>query len=83
MACATCHGTDGRTPTSIGESMYPRAADLGSPEVQRLSNNELFWVIKNGVRFTGMPGFGSLLSDDQIWQATYYVRSLGAASAHK
>jgi mono/diheme cytochrome c family protein len=83
MACASCHGTDGRSPTNIGKSMHPRALDLGSPEVQRLSKPELFWVIKNGVRFSGMPGFGNTLSDDEIWQATYYVRSLGAATKQK
>lgn len=80
MACASCHGTDGRSPTNIGRWMYPRVLDLGSPEVQRLSNPELFWVIKNGVRFSGMPGFGKTFSDDEIWQATYYVRSLGTAT---
>ena len=83
MACASCHGTDGRNPTNIGKSMYPRVLDLGSPEVQRLSNPELFWVIKNGIRFSGMPGFGNTLSDDEIWQATYYVRSLGIAAREK
>lgn len=56
--------------------MYPRAPDLGSPEVQKLSNPELFWVIRNGIRLSGMPGFGNVLSNDEIWQATYYVRSL-------
>ncbi len=83
MGCASCHGNDGRSPTNIGKSMYPRCPDLGSPEVQRLSNPELFWVIKNGVRFSGMPGFGNTLSDDQIWQATYYVKSLGSAGKQK
>lgn len=83
MACASCHGSDGRSPTNAGKSMYPRCPDLGSPEVQRLSNPELFWVVKNGVRFSGMPGFGNILSDDQIWQATYYVRSLGTGEKRK
>jgi mono/diheme cytochrome c family protein len=83
MACVSCHGTNGRTPTNIGRSMYPRAPDLGSPEVQELSNPELFWVIKNGIRLSGMPGFGNVLSDDEIWQATYYVRSVGESSPKK
>jgi mono/diheme cytochrome c family protein len=77
MACAQCHGKDGRTPTNIGKSMYPRVPDLGAPEVQKLSDRQLFWVIKNGIRLSGMPGFGKILSDDEIWQATFYVRSLG------
>lgn len=83
MACASCHGTDGRNPTKIGKSMYPRVLDLGSPRVQKLSNPELFWVIKNGIRFSGMPGFGNTFSDVEIWQAAYYVRSLGTAAREK
>ena len=63
--------------------MYPRAPDIGSPEVQKLSNPELFWVIKNGIRLSGMTGFGKVLSDDEIWQATYYVRSVGESSPKK
>lgn len=83
MACASCHGKDGRSPTSIGKAMYPRALDLGAPEVQELSDQELFWVIKSGVRLSGMPGFGNALSESEIWQATYYVRSLGKAPPRK
>ncbi|MGA7291479.1 MAG: cytochrome c [Terriglobales bacterium] len=77
MGCATCHGKDGRNATPIGGSMYPRVLDLGSPEVQHLSDRELFWVVKNGIRFSGMPGFARILSDEQIWDLTHYVRSLG------
>lgn len=77
MDCASCHGQDGRAPTPIGESMYPRVLDLGSPAAQNLSDAELFWVIKNGIRLSGMPGFARINSDEEIWQLTYYVRSLG------
>lgn len=77
MACATCHGQDGRTPAPIGQSMYPRVLDLGSPEVQGMSDRELFWIIKNGIRLSGMPGFAKIESDEQIWDLAYYVRSLG------
>lgn len=77
MGCATCHGQDGRKPAPIGQSMYPRVLDLGSPEVQGMSDRELFWVIKNGIRLSGMPGFGKIESDEQIWELAYYVRSLG------
>lgn len=80
MACASCHGKDGRHPTNIGKSMYPRVPDLGSPSVQALSDKELFWVVKNGIRLSGMPGFGNILSNDETWQLAFYVRSLGAST---
>jgi len=76
--CASCHGLDGRTPTEVGQWMYPRAPDVGSPAVQQWSDAELFWIIKHGIRLTGMPGFGHIHSDDQVWHLVRYVRSLGA-----
>lgn len=76
MACATCHGQDGRNPTPIGKSMYPRVPDLSSPDIQRMSDRELFWVVKNGVRLSGMPGFAKIDDDGQIWCVVYYVHSL-------
>lgn len=77
--CAVCHGRDGRTPTDVGRWMYPRAPDLGSAEVQRWTDAELFWIIKNGIRPTGMPGFAKLHSDEEIWDFVHFVRSLGTA----
>jgi len=77
MGCATCHGRDGHQPTPIGKAMYPRVLDLGSPEVQKMSDREIFWVVKNGIRLSGMPAFAKIESDEQIWELAYYVRSLG------
>jgi mono/diheme cytochrome c family protein len=76
--CATCHGYDGRTPTDIGRSLYPRTPDLGLPAVQQYSDAELFWIIKHGIRLTGMPAFGKIHSDEEISHLVAYVRSLAA-----
>lgn len=78
MDCDTCHGKDGRHPTENGRWMYPRVPDLGSPGVQEWSDAELFWIIKNGVKFSGMPGFAKMQTDKEIWDLVHYVRSLGA-----
>jgi mono/diheme cytochrome c family protein len=78
MDCDTCHGKDGRHPTENGQWMYPRVPDLGSPGVQEWSDAELFWIIKNGVRFSGMPGFAKMQTDKEIWDLVHYVRSLGS-----
>jgi mono/diheme cytochrome c family protein len=64
--CGACHGLDGRKSTDAGRWMYPRAADLTSSQVQRYSDRELFWIIKNGVRLSGMPGFGKVEPDEHI-----------------
>ena len=78
--CAFCHGQDGRTPTDVGQSMYPRVPSLASPEVQHWSDAELFWIIRNGNRYTGMGAFGKTLTDDQIWDLVHYIRSLRDAA---
>jgi mono/diheme cytochrome c family protein len=56
--------------------MYPRAADLTSKRVQSYSDQELFWIINNGIRFSGMPGFGKTETPDHIWDLVNYVRTL-------
>ena len=78
VECAACHGMDGRGQTDYGRWMYPRAADLTSPRVQAYNDAELFWVVKNGIRLSGMPAFGKVESDEQIWHMVHYLRSLRA-----
>jgi len=46
--------------------MYPRASDLTSKQVQSYSDQELFWIIQNGIRFTGIPAFADVESPDRI-----------------
>ena len=74
--CATCHGNDGRTPTDLGRGLYPRAPDLGSDEAQHWSDPEMFWIIRNGIRLTGMPAFGKQLTDQETWSLVRYLRTL-------
>jgi mono/diheme cytochrome c family protein len=74
--CSMCHGMDGHRPTDTGRWMSPRAADLTSSQVQSYSDRELFWIIKNGIRLTGMPAFAKVESDEHIWDLVNYVRTL-------
>ena len=74
--CGACHGNSGHNPTDAGRWMYPRAADLTSRDSQSYSDQELFWIIKNGIRLSGMPAFGKVESDDNIWDLVFYVRAL-------
>lgn len=76
--CAMCHGSSGNNATEQGRWMSPRAADLTSPEVQQYSDAELFWIVKNGLRFTGMPAFGQVENEEHIWNIVHFVRTLGA-----
>jgi mono/diheme cytochrome c family protein len=74
--CSMCHGSDGRTPTDTGRWMYPRTSDLASAMVQEYSDRELFWIVKNGIRLSGMPAFGKVESDEHIWNLVHYIRTL-------
>jgi mono/diheme cytochrome c family protein len=74
--CGICHGGDGRSKVPPGRWMYPRASDLTSKQVQSYSDQELFWVIQNGIRFTGMPAFGDVETPDHVWDLVNYVRTL-------
>jgi mono/diheme cytochrome c family protein len=78
--CAMCHGLNARTPTDAGRWMYPRAADLTSQSVQQYSDRELFWILKNGIRLSGMPAFGRVETDEHIWQLVHYVRTLNQSA---
>jgi mono/diheme cytochrome c family protein len=83
-SCAQCHGASGRGDTNIGRNMAPPAMDLTSSHVQHWSDAELFWIIQNGVRLTGMPAWKSSISDNDTWKLARFIHkipSLGAASA--
>lgn len=81
VECAACHGMDGRGLTDNGRWMYPRAADLTSAEVQAYSDVELFWIVKNGIRLSGMPAFGRVETNERIWHLVHYARSLQGAQS--
>ncbi len=69
QSCALCHGGDGHARTALGRAMYPPAMDLTSPHVQHWTDAELFWIIQNGVRLTGMPAWKSAISESDSWYA--------------
>ncbi|HKB94599.1 MAG TPA: cytochrome c [Gaiellaceae bacterium] len=76
--CASCHGNDGKGRTMYGRGLSPRVPDLTLPATQELSDGELFWIIENGVRFTGMPAFGTDEPADaqETWQLVDFIRTL-------
>ena len=76
--CAICHGNDGKGQTQIGRNLYPKAPDMASSRTQSLSDGELFYIIKNGVRLTGMPAWGEDTSehDRESWKLVHFIRHL-------
>lgn len=76
--CATCHANDGSGDTALGRSLYPRAPDMRGPATQALSDGEIFYIIENGVRLTGMPAWGGAGKPEESWKLVHFIRHLPA-----
>jgi mono/diheme cytochrome c family protein len=79
--CGLCHGNDGSGEKSvIGQGLFPKPPDMRATATQSLTDGELFYIIENGVRFTGMPAFGTGKSepagDKQVWELVTFIRHL-------
>jgi mono/diheme cytochrome c family protein len=76
--CALCHANDGSGQTPIGKNVNPKAPDLRLPDIQKMSDGEIFWVIHNGIRFTAMPawGEGDPAEDKDSWKLVHFIRHL-------
>jgi mono/diheme cytochrome c family protein len=87
--CAFCHGNDGSGDTMMGHGLYPKPPDLRAAETQNLSDGEIFFIIENGVRLTGMPSFGGAENhsnahggepaehgDVDSWKLVHFIRHL-------
>ncbi|HVS30686.1 MAG TPA: c-type cytochrome [Thermoanaerobaculia bacterium] len=75
--CAGCHGNDGKGG-GMGRQMYPKAPDMSLPATQSLSDGTLFSIIENGIRLTGMPGFGAGTAESAYgsWTLVHFIRHL-------
>ncbi len=72
--CEVCHGYDGAGKTVAGSGLYPPPADLRRPALAQRTDGELFYLIQNGIRNTGMPGWQ--LTDREAWQLVVALRNL-------
>jgi thiosulfate dehydrogenase len=72
MNCALCHGTLDKKPSPLKESFYPPPPQvitdpLDDPEWH------IFYAIRTGVRYTGMPAWGKILSEQDMWKVTAFL----------
>ncbi len=76
--CASCHANDGGGETSIGQGLYPKPPDMRQPQTQNLTDGELFYIIENGIRLTGMPAFGHGTAESAMdsWKLVHFIRHL-------
>jgi mono/diheme cytochrome c family protein len=80
--CASCHANNGSGETEIGAGLYPRAPDMRLPATQNLSDGELFYIIENGIKLTGMPAWGTGTEEGErsTWHLVHFIRRLPTLS---
>jgi mono/diheme cytochrome c family protein len=76
--CALCHANDGSGDTQMGRNLYPRVPDMRQAATQNLTDGELFYIIDNGVKLTGMPGWGGDPEHgaEATWNLVQFIRHI-------
>jgi mono/diheme cytochrome c family protein len=75
--CASCHANDGSGNTELGRGLFPRAPDMRLAQTQDKTDGELYWIIENGIRLTGMPAWGAGGGNDtDTWKLVHFLRHL-------
>ena len=74
--CVMCHGAPDVAAGELAKGLNPGVPDLQSQGTQSMSDGELFWTIKHGIRMTAMPAFAPTHTDSQIWKIVAFVRHL-------
>lgn len=78
--CALCHGAPGIAASPVVRQMLPPPPDL-STEMGSWTDEELFRIVKHGIKYTGMPGWVALERDDEVWSVVAFLRQLPAMRA--
>jgi mono/diheme cytochrome c family protein len=87
--CAGCHANNGSGDTEMGKRMYPPAPDMRQADTQQMTDGELFFIIQNGIRMTGMPAWGGSTHDAQhhdeqdSWKLVRFIRHLPQITAEE
>jgi mono/diheme cytochrome c family protein len=73
--CATCHGAPGVEMSEIGQGLNPYPPELAEKS-EPDEAAEFFWIVKNGIKMTGMPSFGVTHSDQEIWAIIAFLQRM-------
>ncbi|MCF6367960.1 c-type cytochrome [Rhizobium halophilum] len=75
IGCAMCHGSPVRDPVAVVPHMLPAPPDL-APVISTWTDEQLFQIVRHGVRFTGMPAWPTQVRPDEVWAMVAFLRAL-------
>ena len=76
MACQMCHGKKGDGGGKLGKALKPTPRDFTcAATMKKVSAGQMFWIIKNGSKGTGMVPHKKTLKDKEIWDVVKYIRT--------
>ena len=80
--CVQCHGLPGAAPPTAAKGMYPPPPQFF--ERKQMGNDPVgqnYWIVANGIRLTGMPGYRQSLNEQQLWQVSQFLSNRAALPA--
>jgi cytochrome c553 len=80
--CAPCHGAPGEQRNAVITSMVPEPPPL-SEAVGKWETEELYWIVRNGIKYTGMPAWASQHRSDEVWSVVAFLLRLPEISAEE
>lgn len=80
--CVPCHGAPGQSQSLVAQQMTPEPPFL-PPKIHDWTAEQLFWIVKNGVKFTAMPAWVNLQRDDEVWAMVAFLQALPTLSSER
>jgi mono/diheme cytochrome c family protein len=80
--CVLCHGGPDAAPTAIGQGLNPPAPPLNN-EPAKWTAAQIYWIVKNGIKMTGMPSFGISHDSSDLWDIVAYIMKMPSLSSKK
>ncbi|MGH7886171.1 MAG: c-type cytochrome [Thermodesulfobacteriota bacterium] len=75
--CTYCHNAPGIEDSELSKALYPKPPRFpDNLEYDEIGEKEIFWIVKNGIKMSGMPAYSNSLGDDEIWAVVHFVLEL-------
>lgn len=74
--CAICHGAPMSPSTMLSRAYSPPAPSFVEENVSQYPEENLYWIVDHGIRFTGMPAFNRILNEEELWQVVTFLKHL-------